>query len=108
MVNDRGTIKWTSLMLPEHVELLKEMWREDHVITKPVLDTQELGVLNEQLLQALEQQLTVSLSVYKNGAITEQTGIISQLDSSGNNVILQADGDRKITVSFWDILSITF
>lgn len=28
VVNDRGTMKWTTMMLPEHVKLLKEMWSQ--------------------------------------------------------------------------------
>ena len=38
MLKDRGTIKWTSLMLPEHVERLKNMWSETEKTAKPLLD----------------------------------------------------------------------
>jgi len=41
MVNqnkDRGNIKWTSLMLPEHVQMVKEIWKEEEKVQKPVLD----------------------------------------------------------------------
>jgi len=27
-VNDRGTKKWTAMMMPEHEEMLHQMWQE--------------------------------------------------------------------------------
>ncbi|GIP64468.1 hypothetical protein J32TS6_30230 [Virgibacillus pantothenticus] len=41
MVNDRVTIKWTSIMLPEHVEMLEEVWKEQEYKEKPILDEQQ-------------------------------------------------------------------
>ncbi|TFI48759.1 YolD-like family protein, partial [Diaphorobacter sp. DS2] len=29
MIRDRGRIKWTSMMLPEHVKLLRDWAKED-------------------------------------------------------------------------------
>ncbi|MGD7045763.1 YolD-like family protein [Jeotgalibacillus proteolyticus] len=40
--NDRGTIKWTSLMLPEHVEMVKEIYKEQNKVDKPLLDEQQI------------------------------------------------------------------
>ena len=50
MVNDRGTKKWTSLMLPEHVEILKKVFAEQSYQTKPILDEQQV-VENERILK---------------------------------------------------------
>ncbi|GGF15217.1 hypothetical protein GCM10010954_12290 [Halobacillus andaensis] len=36
--SDRGKIKWTSLMLPEHVEMVKETYKEQNKVEKPLLD----------------------------------------------------------------------
>ncbi|GGF28051.1 hypothetical protein GCM10010954_28930 [Halobacillus andaensis] len=38
--NDRGTIKWTSLMLPEHVEMVQEIFKEQEREEKLQLDEQ--------------------------------------------------------------------
>lgn len=105
MSNDRGTIKWTSLMLPEHVELLKKMWREDHKQIRPELDSQELELLNETLMLANEQQADVSLSIYKQEKIIVKTGTICKLDYMQACLLLRDAFDDTETISFCDILN---
>jgi len=48
MGRDRGTMKWASLMLPEHVKLLQHIWREDIKVNKPELDGVELALMNDE------------------------------------------------------------
>ena len=38
MLRDRGNIKWTAMMLPEHVQRLRTWQQEDQQITKPTFD----------------------------------------------------------------------
>ncbi|MFB4169163.1 YolD-like family protein [Virgibacillus sp. JSM 102003] len=107
MSKDRGTIKWVSLMLPEHVKLLQDMWQDDYRMTKPVLDSQEIEMLNTQILEAFERGSTVSVSIYSDGTVFDHIGVIFKLDSQTNNVILQLTDSTQITIPFNDILSIT-
>lgn len=76
MLKDRGSIKWTSLMLPEHVELLKNLWQEDKKTVKPILDEQELELLNERIIDAASSKKEVTLSVYENGIINKYCGVV--------------------------------
>ena len=39
-INERGTKKWTSLMLPEQIEMLEQLDREQDRKEKPILDEQ--------------------------------------------------------------------
>ncbi|WP_164668813.1 YolD-like family protein [Virgibacillus doumboii] len=107
MSNDRGTIKWISLMLPEHVKLLKEMWQEDHKTARPVLDSQQIEMLNGQILEAFKSQAAVTLSYYSNGEIFNQNGIITVLDSDANNLTLWTISDTKLTIPFHDIIAVS-
>ena len=104
MLNDRGTKKWTALMLPEHVALLKKVWSEDKAINRPILDSQELEMMNRQLGQAYELRISVKLTVYAVGLVEEYCGIVSKV--SNNDVYLQLQDGTKIIVAFYDILSI--
>lgn len=79
MLRDRGTIKWTSLMLPEHVELLKEMWQEAESIQKPEIDIQEIEIMNRKLNRAFHYNETVQLAIYLNGKINTVMGKIKQI-----------------------------
>lgn len=61
---DRGTIKWTSLMLPEHVEMIKKVWKEDKRVEKGVLDEQKAAEIDFILQRALHDELTVDVRVH--------------------------------------------
>lgn len=63
---DRGTIKWTSLMLPEHVEMIKQVWKEDERIEKPILDEQKMEEIDIALHLAMKDDLTIKIQ-YHNG-----------------------------------------
>lgn len=65
-MQDRGTKKWTSLMLPEHVEMIKQLWAEDDFEQRPILSDQQLEE-NEFLLQeALENDSIVQIKYFNN------------------------------------------
>ncbi|HEY4601282.1 MAG TPA: YolD-like family protein [Cerasibacillus sp.] len=49
-IKDRGTKKWTSIMLPEHVKALRELNKELDKVQKPILDEQKIWE-NEVKLQ---------------------------------------------------------
>ncbi|WP_082232624.1 YolD-like family protein [Halobacillus massiliensis] len=61
---DRGSIKWTSLMLPEHVEMIKKIWKEDERVEKGLLDEQKAAEIDFLLQRALHDDLTVELRVH--------------------------------------------
>ncbi len=42
MIRDRGRIKWTSLMLPEHVKMLRDWANEDMWEKTKEIDEQKL------------------------------------------------------------------
>lgn len=61
---DRGTIKWTSLMLPEHVEMVKKLWREDQRVEKGIMDEQKAVEIDFLMQRALKDDLTVKARIY--------------------------------------------
>jgi len=104
MVQDRGNIKWTTLMLPEHAEMLKELWEEDRKIHKPILDPQEIESMNRQLMEAYEQQLTITLSVYENGGEMDYTGKIKSMDKERQRLIIKKEISKQVTIRFEDVI----
>lgn len=62
MIRDRGRIKWTAMMLPEHVKLLREWAKEDEWEEKSELDEQKLGEMDEVLREA--QMLGKSVMIH--------------------------------------------
>ncbi len=65
-MEDRGTKKWTSLMLPEHIKALKDMWAQDEWKEKPMLDEQMIVEMNLKLQLAMNEDLTVEIEYFRD------------------------------------------
>ncbi|MEH7073932.1 YolD-like family protein [Neobacillus drentensis] len=65
MIRDRGRIKWTSMMLPEHVKLLRDWVKEDRYEQKREMDEQQLQMMNEVLSEAIEYDQYVTITHYR-------------------------------------------
>lgn len=97
-VNDRGTIKWASLMLPEHVQLLNEMWKEDEYQVKPTLDEQKITEIDGRLQCAIHNDLTVVVKFFKNHSCWTAKGKILKIDSLNKILQLTSQGGMKIAL----------
>ncbi|AXI09308.1 YolD-like family protein [Oceanobacillus sp. 143] len=106
MTKDRGTIKWSSLMLPEHVELLKELWKEDEKVRKPLLDPQQIEIIHNDLMDAYHSERSVTISFYQNVAVSHLSGVITKLDQYRNSIILQTDDNERHIIPFQQIISL--
>ncbi|MEQ6353461.1 YolD-like family protein [Lysinibacillus sp. M3] len=86
MIQDRGNIKWASMMLPEHLELLRE-YKQECTEQPRELTEWELEELQKTIDQALNQQLDIKLEVWKDYKITQWTGIIKSMNT--NELLLE-------------------
>ena len=66
MIKDRGNIKWTSLMLPEHVGMLREWAKEDTYEQRAVLDEQQLEDMDRIIGEMMEDRHLASIMHYEN------------------------------------------
>ncbi|PLS15359.1 YolD-like family protein [Bacillus sp. M6-12] len=66
MIRDRGRIKWTSMMLPEHVKMLREWAHEDTYEQRRELDEQKLEEMNMAIGEAMETGAAVAITHYQN------------------------------------------
>ncbi|MGR3764923.1 YolD-like family protein [Rossellomorea sp. NS-SX7] len=95
MIRDRGRIKWTSMMLPEHVKLLRDWAKEDTYEKRKELDEQELEVLNEVVAEAMEFGKAVSITHYVNHRHEQLIGAIHHADSLEGKLHV-VDRDEKV------------
>ena len=96
-VHDRGTMKWVSLMLPEHVELLQEVFTEHK--EKPLLDEQKRLEIDRKLKYSLEHQVTVEMTYFQEGDLHTLTSIIEKIDQWQGCIILANEGDISIPLN---------
>lgn len=98
MIRDRGSIKWTSLMLPEHVKELRSYIHEGYYdVPEPSLDEQQMEEMNEMILEAMEFHLPLELTLYNNKRLITITGHVHYMDSVKKHFrILDKSGTLKI------------
>ncbi|MDQ9096528.1 YolD-like family protein, partial [Bacillus licheniformis] len=53
-LKDRGSIKWTAMMLPEHVSLLRELESRQNKVKRPVLDLSQIEDMEMVISEAME------------------------------------------------------
>ncbi|KAA6446966.1 YolD-like family protein [Bacillus swezeyi] len=106
MLRDRGSIKWVSMMLPEHVELLKEYHESLDKVKKPVLDEQNYEELNEMICAAMEENKPLQFSFYQRGKIKELTGHIHYVDALKQELRIKSLSDEKHIIQLDDIVGI--
>lgn len=80
MIRDRGKIKWTSMMLPEHVKLLRDWAYEDTFEQRVELDEQQLEEMNHAIAEAMECQTLVAITYYENKRHQLAVGYIHYYD----------------------------
>lgn len=65
MIRDRGRIKWTSMMLPEHVKLLRDWVAEETFEQEREIDEQQHELMNEILSEAMEFDRFITITHYR-------------------------------------------
>ena len=80
MIKDRGKMKWVSMMLPEHVQMLREWADEDLNEERVVLDEQQIEEINHIIAEAMEHQILVAISYYNQKRYHVMIGHIHYYD----------------------------
>ena len=91
MNKDRGTIKWTSLMLPEHIQRLRA-WENELNDTPPKEKADwELEALHQTIQQAYELKLPITFTLYQQSTWQTTTGVITTIDVNKKHLLLETD-----------------
>lgn len=79
MIKDRGTMKWTAMMLPEHLMLLKE-WKQE-VFTEPPRERTEweLEELQQTISRAIVQHNYIMLTIWEQAHYVQWGGFIQAM-----------------------------
>lgn len=89
-------------MLPEQQQILQEMWAEQSKKEKPILDKQELELLDKKLQLAIHQDIPVSITYFSDGEYEVKKGKLKQVN--GLEKYLEFDDSTKIKLE--DVLDV--
>ncbi|WP_057914291.1 YolD-like family protein [Peribacillus muralis] len=106
MIRDRGNKKWVSLMLPEHVKMLREYDASCNKIQKPSLDEQKYEQFNEIISEAMEMNNTLEFAYYHQGEIRQYIGNIHYFDLLKKELRIIDQRAEKHFLKFENIIDI--
>lgn len=86
---DRGKIKWTALMLPEHLERLRDWQAEDHYIERSQLDQFDWDNIQEMLDSAYKRQCETEIQTWQDGEIIYHQGEIKEISIHSKTIVLE-------------------
>ncbi|SIT81246.1 YolD-like family protein [Edaphobacillus lindanitolerans] len=97
MIRDRGNIKWTAMMLPEHLRLLRE-WQEGEGRGEPSEpDAQQLEEWDRLLHEALESGMGLAIRCRTAGGEMDCAGRVHHFDPlTGTIRMVGGDGEPHI------------
>ena len=68
-------------MLPEHVQMIHDLWKEDGKKTRPILDEQEIEEINLKLQCAIHNDLTVEIKYFRDRDFLTRRGKLRKIDA---------------------------
>ncbi|WP_040207296.1 YolD-like family protein [Neobacillus jeddahensis] len=106
MIRDRGAIKWTSMMLPEHVNSLKEILVDEQKVKQPELDEQAIQEFELIICEAMAFNKQVTLKFYENGFIKTVPGFVHFIDHLKNKMVIRDSRDEFHHIPFHQLVNI--
>ncbi|WP_244854921.1 YolD-like family protein [Lysinibacillus parviboronicapiens] len=91
MLNDRGTMKWTAMMLPEHLVQIKEWKQEQFYEKKRDLVEWELEELQRTIQRVTVMKKLVTLTLWDNNQLHDETGLITGTDINKKELLLETE-----------------
>ncbi|WP_141431887.1 YolD-like family protein [Bacillus sp. 03113] len=100
-LKDRGLMKWTGLMFPEHVAMLRQMRGEQDLCEKPIVDDFMRAEFDEGIFYAMEYNLTVRFTTWQAGMIEYVTGFIHYIDHVTEELRIEtfSDGFKRVRMA---------
>lgn len=108
MIRDRGNKKWVSLMLPEHVKMLRDMSVDLKRQNKPVLDEYQIQEFEERIKYAQEFKLPLEFSIFEYGFIKNVVGRVMKMDPLEKKIKIKTMNDSVEFVHFYEIINVQF
>ena len=95
MIRDRGRIKWNSLMLPEHVKMLRSWAEEDLQEQAKQLDEQKLEILNERAEEVMKDGTQVIITYFNVAQYDQIKGRIISYNPLKQQLCLLDEEEQK-------------
>ncbi|MBU8907577.1 YolD-like family protein [Desertibacillus haloalkaliphilus] len=103
---DRGTLKWTSMMLPEHVAMLKEWANEVEKVPRPQLDPQQFEEFEQTISDAVVENQALAFVYWSRGEFHTLVGHVHYIDYHEKKLRIIDKFEERFFLSFIDIVDV--
>lgn len=100
MIRDRRNIKWTAMMLPEHLELIKKFNESNNKVSPKILSEWELEDLQQTVNQALHYNISITLDVWEMDRYVRRSGIIRSVNDYNHSITFETLFHVKVI--YWE------
>ncbi|MCD7911104.1 YolD-like family protein [Bacillus velezensis] len=108
MLRDRGTIKWTSMMLPEHLTQLKQDLIDASKIEKPTLDAQQIEEMDILVSEALGLNKELQFKLYNNGFVENVAGRVHYINFEQSKLHVKDQNNDTVYINMKNIIGVTY
>lgn len=91
MLRDRGNMKWTAMMLPEHLVKIREWKQEQFYDKKRELTEWELEEIEQTIQRACKRQNLVRLTLWEQNKLHDEVGRVTGTDAYKKELLLDTD-----------------
>ncbi|MFF2793322.1 YolD-like family protein [Lysinibacillus xylanilyticus] len=95
MIQDRGNMKWTSLMLPEHLVEIRKWKEEQFHEKKRELSEWELEEIEQTIQRAFKMKEQVKLMLWSDNKLLDVVGFVTGVDVFKKELLLETDTSIK-------------
>ncbi|MFS0562635.1 YolD-like family protein [Terribacillus sp. 179-K 1B1 HS] len=99
-IHERGTMKWTSLMMPEHIAMLQKSMAKQYDVPQPVLSEDQREDIERILREASEYKSEVTVTYWGNNRLHTLVGVIERLNPNMRRIELRDKEDDLNFVGF--------
>ncbi|WP_059040736.1 YolD-like family protein [Paenibacillus rubinfantis] len=105
MINDRGRIKWSPFLIPEHKKRIAQLYEAEDDVRQPELDEQHVEQLQETLSEAIEHGSAITVTYYADRRHRSIEGLIFKVDLLSGVLVLDCAGDR-VRIRFDSLINV--
>ncbi len=106
MIRDRGNIKWTAILLPEHVAAVKQELINLEKVNQPILDEDRLTEIEMLIHEEMEYNLQLEFKLFKKGYIESIIGHTHFIDYIKKEFRIKDKDDLIHNISFLKIVDV--
>ncbi|RXZ00846.1 YolD-like family protein [Fictibacillus sp. S7] len=107
-IRDRGAIKWTAMMLPEHVKKLREFDWDQNKKVKPELDEQQLELIEETICEAMAEDLFLCITYFKHDDFHLLIGKVHYVDTYKRELRIVDYHNELYKIKLDDLVDVKF